>query len=536
MRADVITKDISGLVQVSSVAKNVNPTNEDVDVTLRVYKAKNDSVSLTKEIAADLAETEIMIQGVSQQTLSIPADSIAVWQTQVTIPNPDLWSPRKPDLYILRVTLAQGGTVRDEFYTQFGVRTIQAADARIVLNGKTVFLHGVARHEDHPSYGRSVPTSVILSDLKLVKSVDANYLRSAHYPNHPYTYLAADRLGLLVMEEIPVWWFDEAKPWGIQNVVRHIHLQMFREMAFRDRNRPSIGIWSTSNECRDVSGRITFLETVKNDVASQYPDGRFIAQSAAADRPGPYDGSQAYCDVAGWTMYFGIFYDPYGLGMYRGTRNFVLDANDYYPQKPVLATEFGYWSGEDMLQFARQVEVFDSTFLAFAPHLPVLTNGNPNPFGFIAGVTWWCIFDWYTHQQPGGFQSMGLMRMDRAVEKPVFASVKAKYAEYIDISEYITGTEQAKSLPVPQEFSMSQSFPNPSNPSSTISYGIPTRSHVVLSVFNTLGQKVADLVNGDEEPGFYSVRFDATGLASGVYFYRLRAGSHVQTRKMIVVK
>ena len=69
-----------------------------------------------------------------------------------------------------------------------------------------------------------------------------------------------------------------------------------------------------------------------------------------------------------------------------------------------------------------------------------------------------------------------------------------------------------------------------------IRYTIPTRSHVLLSIFNTLGQKVADLANGDEEPGTYNVRFDAQGLASGVYFYRLQAGSYVQTRKLIVVK
>lgn len=536
VRADVITKDVNGLVQISAVVKNANSTNEDVDVTLRVYKANNDSLSLTKEVSADLAGSEVTPQGVSQQTLSIPADSIAAWQAQLTIPNPNLWSPRKPDLYILKVTLSQGGMVKDEFYTQFGVRTIQTANDRIQLNGKTIFLHGVARHEDHPSYGRSVPTSVILSDLKIVKSANANYLRSGHYPNHPYTYLAADRLGLLVMEEIPVWWFNDGQPWGIQNVVRHVHLQMFREMVFRDRNRSSIGLWSTSNECQDVPGRITFLQSIRIEVESLYPDGRLIAQSAAADRPGPYDESQGYCDVAGWTMYFGIFYDPYGLGMYRGTRNFILDANDYYPLKPVIATEFGYWSGENMAQFPRQVEVFDSTFLAFTPHLPILADGNPNPFGFLAGVTWWCMFDWYTHQQPHGFQSMGLMRMNRGEAKPVFASVQAKYQQYINISENITGIGEANSSFVPHEFSLSQSFPNPSNPSSMIRYTIPTRSHVLLSIFNTLGQKVADLANGDEEPGTYNVRFDAQGLASGVYFYRLQAGSYVQTRKLIVVK
>ncbi|MDP1676788.1 MAG: glycoside hydrolase family 2 TIM barrel-domain containing protein [Bacteroidota bacterium] len=536
IRADMITKNINGLTQATVVVNNRNLSPANVDVTLRVYKAKNDSVSLAKEISADLAGGETAIQGVSQQTVSIPAESIAVWQTQITVVNPELWSPKKPNLYILKVTVSQGGAVKDEFFTQFGVRTIQTADDKILLNGKTIFLHGVARHEDHPVYGRSIPTNVIISDLKIVKSVNANYLRSGHYPNHPFTFLAADRLGLLVMEEIPVWWFDEALPWAIQNVVRKIHVQMFREMVFRDRNRSSIGLWSTSNECKDVAGRITFLQSLKNEVESQYPDGRLLTQSAAADRPGPYDQSQEYCDVAGWTMYFGIFYNPYGLGKYRGTRNFMLDANDYFPKKPIIATEYGYWSGEDMSQFAKQVEVFDSTFYGFSSRLPILANGNPNPFGFIAGVTWWCIFDWYTHQQAGGYQSMGLVRMNRDIEKPVFTSVKTKYGQYINFSENITDVEQTKSSIVPKEFSLTQNFPNPFNPSTVINYQLPGTNHVSLKVYDILGKEVITLVNEVKEAGSYSVPFNSFGLSTGVYFYRLQAGSFADTKKMAVVK
>jgi hypothetical protein len=89
---------------------------------------------------------------------------------------------------------------------------------------------------------------------------------------------------------------------------------------------------------------------------------------------------------------------------------------------------------------------------------------------------------------------------------------------------------------IPTVFTLSQNYPNPSNPTTTISYAISTRSHVTLSVFNTLGQKVAELLNAEKEAGSYDVTFDAIGLASGVYLYRMQAGSFVQTRKLVVVK
>jgi hypothetical protein len=95
-----------------------------------------------------------------------------------------------------------------------------------------------------------------------------------------------------------------------------------------------------------------------------------------------------------------------------------------------------------------------------------------------------------------------------------------------------------ESLPtnLPVGFSLSQNYPNPFNPSTTIRYAVPRRSHVTLAVFNALGQQVATLFNGEAEPGYHEVQFNAEDLASGVYFYRIQAGDYTEAKKLCIIR
>jgi hypothetical protein len=88
----------------------------------------------------------------------------------------------------------------------------------------------------------------------------------------------------------------------------------------------------------------------------------------------------------------------------------------------------------------------------------------------------------------------------------------------------------------PKEFGLMQNYPNPFNPATAISYRLSAISVVKLSVFDVLGREVALLVQEQKEAGYYSVQWNASGLPSGVYLYQLRAGSFVETRKMVVMK
>jgi hypothetical protein len=81
-----------------------------------------------------------------------------------------------------------------------------------------------------------------------------------------------------------------------------------------------------------------------------------------------------------------------------------------------------------------------------------------------------------------------------------------------------------------------QNYPNPFNPTTIISYDIPKLSHVSINVYDVLGRKIETLVDAERLPGHYQVTFDASRLPSGIYFYRLTAGSFVQTKKLMVIK
>ncbi len=535
VRADVVPREVSGKLQTTITLFNASSNSQSAEVTLEIYAAKIDAQNITAESAAEVLGDPVAVAGQTQNTLVIDARAAKVWRTTLDVANPQLWSPKQPNLYVLKVIISQAGQVRDEFFTQFGIRTVKTDGNKFLLNEQPAFFVGVARHEDHPVFGRSIPTATIYDDLVKIKGLNCNWLRTAHYPNHPFTYIAADRLGFTVMEEIPMWQFDLPLAWLIQNSVRHLHEQMFKEMVFRDYNRPSIVLWSTSNECLDVDNRKTFIQRVNQELDAQYPDGRLVGQSAAADRPGPHDPSQAASDFAGWTMYYGVFY---GDAAYDGTKYFLVDANLAHPTKPILNTEFGYWSSENGATAAFQTRIFNDTFRALKQRAVMDTLGNYDCCGYLMAMTWWCAFDWY--RMTDGFQSMGVLHMDRTTEKPVATALKNAYRLYFERGGLMTAVENLNADALPQKFCLQQNFPNPFNPATKIRFSLDKKTRVKLAVYDVMGREVAVLLDEVKSAGEHEVLFSslhaASALPSGVYFYKLTAGDLVETKKMVLVR
>ena len=522
IRADIVPKDIDGNVEVTFVLNNKNISSSTVNINIKIFEAYINSTNIQSEFALDLAGSELSFSGTNQSSLNLDPNAAAAWKSNLLISNPKLWTMKTPNLYIMKVSVLNGIIVLDEYYTQFGIRTVATSNGKFQLNDRIMFLPGVARHEEHPDFGRSVPKNIIYSDLQTVKSLNALYLRTAHYPNHLYTYLIADRLGIGIMEEIPLWQWDSQDVFDIQNNSRKLHLQMFREMVFRDYNRPSIFMWSNSNECHlDGGGRLVFQNLIKDDFKNNYYDGRLLTQSAAADKPGYADATQTPLDVAGWTMYFGIFYGT-SKSYFGPTFTFVNNAKTSFPKKPLIDTEFGYWSSENGSTESEQVNVFTQTFNGFKPHFPYDASANYNANGNLMGITWWCVFDWYQYKaKKNGWQTMGLISMDRKTEKQVAGSLRATYLPYANKDGLIVSLNGDKQNLLPSKNSLEQNYPNPFNPSTNISWKIAVSSYVTLKVYDLLGREIATLVDEFKQAGIYNSAFNINNLSlpSGVYFY-----------------
>jgi hypothetical protein len=143
-----------------------------------------------------------------------------------------------------------------------------------------------------------------------------------------------------------------------------------------------------------------------------------------------------------------------------------------------------------------------------------------------SGITWDIFFQDVTSPVPPQSGDAYFLK----IMKPLTAQDTIRFTPVVTAVAVRPGSEQ------PGGFALYQNFPNPFNPLTTIRYGLPHKSAVRLTVFNTLGQQVATLVQGELEAGYHEVRFDASGMASGVYFYRIQAGDFIQTHKLLLIR
>ncbi len=169
----------------------------------------------------------------------------------------ELWSPAHPKLYDIVVKSGN-----DTIHDQIGFRTIEVRGANILLNGKPIFLRGISMHEEAPfREGRAFSPEDAQTLLGWVKDLGCNFVRFAHYPHNENEVRLADRMGLLVWSEIPVYWDID---WSNPSTLTNAQAQLRDEIA-RDHNRAAIILWSLSNETPVKPERLTFLKALAQE-------------------------------------------------------------------------------------------------------------------------------------------------------------------------------------------------------------------------------------------------------------------------------
>lgn len=317
---------------------------------------------------------------------------------------PELWSPESPRLYAI---VADFGA--DRVSDRVGFRDIRVDGEHILLNGKRLWLRGVSVHEEYPGLGKAANEGVIREMLTHARELGCNFMRLAHYPHHEAVAVLADELGIMLWEEIPVYW---AIAFNRQATLNDAENQL-RELIKRDFNRASVIVWGVGNENADTDARYNFMSHLA--AVARAADGTRLVSAACLINREKFiieDRLSAHLDIIGINEYFG-WYEPSFDNLSR-----LLNTSN--PGKPVIITEtgadavVGHHGGErELFTEECQAEVYRQQIERL------------RACSFIQGMTPWILYDFRTERRQNHFQKghnlKGLIAGDHKSKKEAFS-------------------------------------------------------------------------------------------------------------------
>jgi beta-glucuronidase len=315
-----------------------------------------------------------------------------------------LWSFDNPNLYRSEVTvLASDGHILDTLSDNFGVRSVEIRDRHLYLNGERVRLSGVTRHEDSPWEGLAETRGTMLHDYDDLKNLQTTLTRPVHYQQHPFIYDYADRNGILMIPEIPMWQFSESQMKKPKVIA--LAKQLLQDLIEQNYNHPSIFAWSMENEsATNTPGGIAYFKTMYA-YAKQLDPKRYV--SFADDMIAfvePSENASSLADFIMWNEYFGSWDAAESL-----LPAAIEKIAKGYPDKMVLVTEFGYPG-----VFATDSRTADKERARIIrDHLALFSKQD-----WIGGALLWCYQDYHSQHnlkpgQPDSYVDHGLVDKNR---------------------------------------------------------------------------------------------------------------------------
>ncbi|HKJ68642.1 MAG TPA: glycoside hydrolase family 2 TIM barrel-domain containing protein, partial [bacterium] len=224
------------------------------DVTIRNFAGDSDFEGSVEAVLLDAQEHEIF-QSV-RNDVSVASNGRQEVTFSRNMDNPVKWSAEQPYLYTLLLTLRNtADEVVETIPQQVGFRSVEITGGHLLVNGEYVLLKGVNRHEHHPDYGHYIPTESMIQDIKLMKQHNINAVRTSHYPDTPEWYDLCDNYGLYLVDEANIeshgMGYNPDRTLANKPEWKKAHMDRTRSMVERDKNHPSVIIWSLGNEAGD---------------------------------------------------------------------------------------------------------------------------------------------------------------------------------------------------------------------------------------------------------------------------------------------
>ncbi|MBD3211327.1 MAG: hypothetical protein GF311_01875 [Candidatus Lokiarchaeota archaeon] len=335
---------------------------KDVVIKTELESRKKSNINISYEIIGelslrweilDITHNKILFQGNISKIMGLGGFNL-------TFHNPELWSPDNPYLYYLKIINKETDELIYE--SSFGVREIQVNGKYIFLNKKRIFLKGASLHEELMPYGRTIPYEERENDIKSMKSLGFNALRTAHYSHDEDLIEIADKEGMLILEEIPVYWACNFK----NNETFYTAAKMMRNLIMRDINHPSVIWWSVGNEIPIERPEVSKFIKRLMDWVRIHDDTRLVTYVSMKLFT---DLTRRHADVATINFYF---------GWYVGSTRMISLMLDVMRtptfNKPWIYTEFGAgakngfhddWENQTKFSEEKQLHVLDYSIRTF---------------------------------------------------------------------------------------------------------------------------------------------------------------------------
>ncbi len=318
-----------------------------VDVAIENKSGQNNGKQ-TVEVALFDAEGK-EIERVNKQ-VNVTKEGKALLELQVS--NVKLWSAEKPYLYQLVINLKDTkGNVLQSTGSNVGFREVKIADGQLLVNGQPVLLKGVNRHEHDERHGHVISKESMLKDIELFKQNNINSVRTSHYPNDPLWYQLCDEYGIYVIDEANIethgFGYDEDKTPANKPEFLEPHLDRMSRMVERDKNHPSIIIWSMGNEAGDGPAFIQGYDWMKQRDSSR------VVHYERAERGKGF--KERHSDIISW--------------MYARTWDLEKHYIDKYPDRPFIWCEYSHAMGNstgnlvDLWDFVRKHKQVQGGFI-----------------------------------------------------------------------------------------------------------------------------------------------------------------------------
>lgn len=298
-----------------------------------IVETENDgTVKLSGKVGGTAAKAVLSCQGIRVEAPI--ADG--AFETSFKIKDVKLWDVWQPNLYDVAIQIVDAdGTVQDEYTQRFGVREVKVEGDRILLNGKPVYFQGFGRHEDFPIIGKGLNHSVNVRDHELLKWINANSYRTTHYPYSEELIQLCDEQGILLISEAPAVSINFE---FVTERTLEAHLTVLAELVERDRNYPSVVMWSVANEATtNRPESIPYFKALSELVRSMDTTRPVSMITCKAEE----DMVMEFFDVVGVNLYPGWYHLPGQVKEAKEDLRNTLEKMYAKFKKPILITEFG---------------------------------------------------------------------------------------------------------------------------------------------------------------------------------------------------